>query len=275
MSGQYPPPANPVSSRSCVGRGRWSAARATGVLTAVLVAGCASTHDQLVDFVRAGDAAISTGQYTVHPPDAVTIHAPGATEIDGVMQRVRPDGKLSLRLLGDVHVAGLTPEEIADKLKTQLARYYIEPEVVVEVAHPRSAVYYVFGEVSNPGVKPFTGRDTLLSALAEARPTFLAWRSQVRVVRPAPDAQAPRIIVVDLEQMLRSGDSKRNVLLQPGDIIEVPPTPLAWLGHRVRELLYPFMPAIEAYTRPTEVLEANDIYEEQGNGGNDGDVPGR
>jgi polysaccharide export outer membrane protein len=234
---------------------------ATATLAVILATGCASTHEQMVAFLRSHDAPVSTGHYTVAPPDVIAFHAPGAGEIDGVVQRVRPDGKVALRLLGEVQVAGLTTQEIAEKLKAQLSRYYIEPEVVVEVAKYNSQQYFVFGEVANPGPKPYTGRDTLVKALAAAHPTFLAWRSQIRVVRPDSSGGESKVIIVDLDRMVHSGDVEQNVLLQPGDIIEVPPTPLAWVGHRVRELLYPVTPAVRLWDSPAEALETYDDYE--------------
>ena len=234
----------------------------------VLTSGCTTTtHNQMVAFLRSNEAAVSTGHYTVNPPDALAIHAPGAAEVDGVIQRVRPDGKLSLRLLGEVEVAGLTTQEIAEKLKMQLSHYYIEPEVVVEVVGYRSQQYYVFGEVGNPGPKEYTGRDTLLKALANSRPTFLAWRSQIRVVRPEPETGESKIIVVDLDKMVRDGETGQNILLQPGDIIEVPPTPLAWIGLRVRELLYPVSPILKAYSSPIDAMDTYDDYDRH-DGGN-------
>jgi polysaccharide export outer membrane protein len=244
-------------------------------LAVLLAAGCGPTHEQIVAFLRSNDAAVSTGHYTVNPPDGVGIHAPGAPEIDGVAQRVRPDGKVALRLLGEVHVAGLTTQEIAEKLRAQLSRYYIEPEVVVEVTQYWSQTYYVFGEVRNPGAKPYTGRDSLLRALAQASPTFLAWRSRIRVVRPAPDQDETKTIVVNLDEMIRTGNTDQNVLLQPGDIIEVPPTPLAWLGHRVRELLYPIEPAARAYVRPAEAVRAHETYEGSSDDDDDQGLLGR
>lgn len=233
------------------------------MLAISLTTGCASTHEQLVAFLRAHDAPVSTGHYTVAPPDMIAFHAPGTGEIDGVVQRVRPDGKVALRLLGEVYVAGLTTQEIAEKVRAQLSRYYIEPEVVVEVARYASQQYFVFGEVSSPGPKAFTGRDTLIKALAAARPTFLAWRSQIRVVRPDPEGGESKVIVVDLDKMVRSGDTGQNVLLQPDDIIEVPPTPLAWVGHRVRELLYPVSPAVRLWDSPSEALDTYDDYDDR------------
>jgi protein involved in polysaccharide export with SLBB domain len=236
------------------------AATVAVVVVACGLPGCGPTHGQLVEFLRSHELVTSTGHYTVLPPDAVTIHAPGSPEIDGVTQMVRPDGKITLRLLGEVHLAGLNTQEIAEKLQAQLSRYYVEPEVLVEVGAYRSQFYYVFGQVARPGAKAYTGRDTLLKALADARPTFLAWRSQIRVVRPAPDEQGRKTIIVDLDEMVRTGDVSNNFLLQEGDIIEVPPTPLAWLGLRVRELLYPLEPALRTYHEPTTVIRATDTY---------------
>ncbi|RMF78590.1 MAG: hypothetical protein D6744_09970 [Planctomycetota bacterium] len=239
--------------------------------TLLIATGCASRHGQLIAFLNSHDTAVATGHYTVMPPDVLVIHAPGAPEIDGGRQAVRPDGKIALRLLGEVHVAGLTTQEIADKLKMQLRRYYRDPEVVVDVARFASQHYYVFGEVVRPGPKLFTGRDTLLRALAEARPNFLAWRSQIRVVRPSPESGETKTITVDLDAMVARGDTSRDVLLQPGDIIEVPPTPLAWVGLRVRELLYPIEPIVDTYTRPARALAAYDYYQDR----NDDDTNGR
>lgn len=243
-----------------------------GLAALAALSGCATTHEQMVAFLRAHETEVSTGRYVVRPPDSITINAPGSPEVDGATQMVRADGKVALRLVGEVDVAGLTTEEIADKLKAQLSRYYVDPQVVVQIARYNSQFYYVFGEVASPGPKRYTGRDTLVMALAEAQPNFLAWRSQIRVVRPGPDGAENHVIVVDLDHMLRSGDMAQNILLQEGDVIEVPPTPLAWVGHRVRELLYPIQPAVDAYVRPTAAVRATDVYQDEfGSGDDDSD----
>jgi len=229
-------------------------------LLAALLAGCQSSHEHWVAFARSHETDVTAGEYVIQPPDSITIHAPVSAEVDGASQRVRTDGKVSLRLLGEVQIAGLTTDEAAHKLRAMLARYYQDPQVVVEVASNRSKQYYVFGEVQNPGPKPYTGRDTLLAAVARAAPTFQAWRSQVRLIRPDPTGQAPKVITIDLDAILRTGDASTNVLLAEGDIIEVPPTPLAWMGHRVRELLYPVEPVVSAYVGPAQAVEAERIY---------------
>jgi polysaccharide export outer membrane protein len=247
-----------------------------GAVLVMLGSGCATTtHEQMVTFLREHEAETSAGQYLVHPPDVIAIHAPGITEVDGSMQELRSDGRIVLRLLGEIDVAGLTTEEIGGKIETQLARYYRNPEVVVQVARFNSQFYYVFGEVAGPGPRPLTGRVTVLQALAEATPTFLAWRSQVRVTRPGIGEEEPKTIVVDLDHMIRSGDLTQNILLQPGDIIEVPPTPLGWFGHRVRELLYPFDPMFRLYNLPAQAIHSTRIYEDEWGSSSDTDSNSR
>ncbi|MBK9119088.1 MAG: polysaccharide biosynthesis/export family protein [Phycisphaerales bacterium] len=237
----------------------------------ILAGGCTSTHDQSVAFVRSDEAEVAVGTYIVRAPDALLIHAPGAPEIDGAIYGVRPDGKIVLRLLGEVDVAGLSTEQISAKLRAQLSRYYVEPEVAVAVANYRSQYYYVFGEVTSPGPRICTGRDSLLLALADAQPNFFAWRSQIRVVRPSPDGGERRVLIIDMDKMVDAGNTEQDMLLQPGDIIHVPPTPLAWVGHRVRELLYPVQPVLDAYNAPAQGIDSTRTYESEfGSGGSSG-----
>lgn len=225
-----------------------------------LAPGCANKRDREA-FVHRTQAEVASTTYLVRPPDAIRIHAPTAPEIDGVSQIVRADGRIALRLLGEVDVAGLTPDQVAEKLRGLLARYYIEPEVAIEVSGQNSAFYYVLGEVQSPGPRPITGRDSLLRAVAEARPTDLAWLSKVRIIRPGMSKDERKIITVDYADLVHDGDARADYLLHEGDIIEIPPTPLAWIGQRFRDLVYPVGPAVNTYAAPTGFLGAQSIYE--------------
>jgi hypothetical protein len=115
----------------------------------------------------------------------------------------------------------------------------------------------------------------LIKALADAQPTFLAWRTQIRLVRPSDEENRRKTIVVDLDHMLDSGDLSQNVLLQEGDIVQVPPTPLAWLGLRIRELLFPVQPALDAYNAPARGIESQHTYEDEFGSNSDGSDRGR
>jgi hypothetical protein len=67
---------------------------------------------------------------------------------------------------------------------------------------------------------------------------------------------------VNVDDIMQKGDLRGNVVLQPGDIIYVPPTPMGWVGLRVREALFPFTPIEEAYRTPTDFATATDRYED-------------
>ncbi len=236
----------------------WAAVVWIALLPAGL--GCANHHADLLEFLKDHEHLATAAEYRVGIPDQVTVSAPRVLEIDDVTQTVGVDGKVSFRLLGPVRVVGLTPREIAAKLEDLLAPYYEDPKVQVEVTEYASKKYYVFGDVAGAGPLPYTGKDSVIDALSAARPMFTALRSNIQVIRPSPDPDRQVRIHVDLDQMVQKGDLRMNVLLEPGDIVYVPPTVLGWIGHRFREILYPFMPAYQAYQVPANVLDASDEY---------------
>jgi polysaccharide export outer membrane protein len=181
-----------------------------------------------------------------------------------------------MRLLGEVHIDGMTVKEIAAKLTTLLKEYYEDPKVQVRVASYASKKIYVFGQVgggasvgstgtSGGRAVPYTGRNTLLDTLADAGMNIIAWRSQIKVIRADPDKHKRHVINVDIDRMVERGDTSMNLLLEPGDIVYVPPTPLGWVGLRVQELMFPFSPILNGYTMPATMINANDVYDRKRN----------
>lgn len=238
-------------------------ARIGVLLTALAVlcsafAGCAPKYEDLKVFSQSHRQDVAASNYRLEPPDVIEIESPIALEIDQEVQRIRSDGKISLRLIGEVQVSGLTPEEVAAKLEELLSRYYESPEVTVRVASYASKNVYVFGQVMDRGAHPFTGRDTVVSLIAAAQPNFLAWGAQVKVIRPSPNPEERHEIVVNVDDMLESGDMTDNFLLQEGDIVFVPPTPLGYVGLRIQELLFPISPAIATYNAPAQAINSTD-----------------
>lgn len=240
-----------------------------------LASGCQSSHKDMIQFLKSYEHDVSAIEYRVGIPDVISISAPQILEIDRVTQTIQPDGKLSLRLLGQVKVVGMTEKEIAAKLTDLLQPYYEDPKVQVRVQSYLSKRIYLFGQVAgmggmgNPGGGttqdrwisiPYTGRDTVLDVLAKTGLSFIAWRSQVHLIRSSHLEEERHDIVVDVDHMMRTGDTSNNVLLQPDDIVWVPPTPLGWLGLRIQEVLFPLQPVLNAYTFPAAVMNANDQY---------------
>ena len=228
----------------------------------LLLAGCQEKNEDIVAFLKAHEHVVSGNDYSLAPPDFVRISAPIAPEVDGGAHMIRSDGRISLKLLGEVKIAGLTTQEAAVKLETLLATYYIDPKVNIEVVGYQSKYIYVMGQVGSPGPRPFTGRDSFLDVVSRARPTFSAWKAKIEIIRPDPIEGKRKKLVLDYEKMVREGDLTANVLLQEGDVIYVPPTPLAWVGLRVRELLFPVQPVLEAYSAPARAISATEVYQD-------------
>ncbi len=241
------------------------------ILTGVVVlaaSGCATptSHKSLASFLKAHENTVSGTEARVGAADSIAIIAPKILEIDSEARVVRPDGKVSLRLIGEVKVAGLTAREIAAKLKELLAPYYHDPEVQIRILSQPGRTYYVLGQVASGGPQRYTGRDTLMDALVRASPTSIAWKSRVKVIRPSPFEGKRREIEVDVERMVKTGDTRLNVLLEPGDIVYVPPTPLGWIGLKIEEALYPVRPVIRAGTAPAAIGDIPDAYDSERRG---------
>lgn len=190
-------------------------------------------------FHRATEHDSSGAEYVIDPPDDIVIKAQNIKEIDNVKQTVRADGKISLNLLGEVKVAGLTPRQVQEELTKVAAKYYTNPDIKIEVA-AQSKFYMVFGRGANIQKKvPYTGNDNVIKALAEVGLSDHIWPQQVWVVRPGRDGQAPARAVVDFKKMAETGDLSQNYALQQGDIINLPDSPLSYFEFKTGQVLSP------------------------------------
>lgn len=236
--------------------------RACSVLIlSVFANGCAGKRADILHFLPQHEHEVSAIEYRVSIPDVVAISAPRVLEIDGEQQPIRPDGKINLRLLGEVKVAGMTAKEIAAKLEVLLSRYYQDPKVNVRVTAYNSKSFYVYGQTGSAGPRPYTGRDTLVDAVVNSGTNFMSWTSKVKIIRPAHDDIPVRTVVVDVEHMLKTGDWSKNILLEPNDIVYIPPTPGAWIGNKLRGVLYPIAPMAQAYVAPAQIRDLDKAYD--------------
>src|SRR6266480_1459343 len=162
------------------------------IIAAGLLLGCESAKQSTPNaegengiFHQATKHQLASREYRVDPPDEIVVKAPNIKELDGQRQKVRPDGKISLNLVGDVYLVGMTPSEINALLKKLVSKYYeADPDVKVEVV-ANSKFYYIFGKgVQRQGAYAYTGRDTVVWAMAQAGFNQGAWPQQVRVSRP-------------------------------------------------------------------------------------------
>ena len=217
---------------------------AAALACVTLLAGCfASRPEDIQAWAKPYETNVTADRYVVQPPDELELRCAQVPEVNMQRQRVRPDGKISFEVLGDFDVAGKTPEEISVVVGNRIKEHYTLSEehvVDVRVAVFASHVYYILGQVNRPGPRTYSGRDSTLMAISEAQPNPLAWRRRVQVVRPAgQEGTEPLIFEIDFKKMMERGDTTKDVLLQEGDVVYVPPTVLASIGMVLEEFISP------------------------------------
>jgi len=208
------------------------------------LAGCFSSHPaDIKAFAKPDQVIVTADRYVLQPPDEIEVHCSMVPEIHLQRQRVRPDGKVSFEALGEFEAAGKTPKELGDELQQKVIQLYTligDKPIEVRLIAYQSKSFYVLGQVYLPGPKIYTGRDSVLSALAEAQPNPMAWLERVQVIRPSADKNVkPKIFELNFDRMAAHGDTSKDVLLQEGDIIYVPPTVLAAMAMKVEEVIRP------------------------------------
>lgn len=133
---------------------------------------------------------------------------------------VRPDGMISMPLLGDVKAAGRTTTQLADEITVMLKKYIQDPNVTVVLSKVNSKIIYLLGEVAKPGPVEMTPGMTFLQAIATAGGlTQFANSKKIYILRI--DGGKERKIPVQYKRALK-GDISLNLDLNPGDTIVVP-----------------------------------------------------
>jgi len=133
---------------------------------------------------------------------------------------VRPDGMISMPLLGDVAAAGRTTQQLADEITVMLKKYIQDPNVTVVLAQVNSKKIYLLGEVAKPGPEEMTPGMTFLQAIATAGGlTQFANSKKIYILRV--DGGKEKKIPMQYKRALK-GDISFNLDLNPGDTIVVP-----------------------------------------------------
>ncbi|WP_236254332.1 polysaccharide biosynthesis/export family protein [Mucisphaera calidilacus] len=215
--------------------------------------GCQPTYTDYGDFVQTPKPLVTATEYRMAPPDSIHIGSKRVREIDGVTQQIRPDGMVSLPLVGEVFAAGKTPMELADEIEAHAQLYYEDADVAVRVVDYQSKKIYVFGEVGRSGPYSYDGTNTVFRTLALAQPNRLANPSKVQILRPNPDGTFRRKMTIDFDKMVKSGDTSLDAVLEENDVIYVPPNALASIGLACRQLLLPILPMSEVVNGPVSM----------------------
>ncbi|MBY0586101.1 polysaccharide export protein [bacterium] len=170
---------------------------------------------------------VSGPEYVVEPPDIIYVEGLNTLPTQPLVgeKLVRPDGTINLGFYGDLHVAGLTLSEIEAKIEERLRHYVKNPRVHVDMAAFNSKVFYVVGQVVQPGRVPWTGNETVLDAIMLAGGvTNFTNKCDIRLVRPTPECGCDIVLPVDYSAIINCGDTTTNYQILPGDRLVVPST---------------------------------------------------
>jgi len=135
---------------------------------------------------------------------------------------VRPDGVITLPLIGEIKAKGLTPIELQDQITASLRKLMSDPQVTVIVAEVRSLTFNVVGQVLKPGYYPLTRRMTVLDAIALSggfQP--FAKQKKVYVLRTQADGKQVKLLF-NYKDVIKGNRPDENIELQPRDTLVVP-----------------------------------------------------
>ncbi len=202
-----------------------------------LTFGCAAPQAMPGDFesqiAQPKTPLVTSPDYRLGASDVVNVEVRGQPELNRAAV-IRPDGKVTLMLVGDVYVSGRTAEEVDDLLTRMYSEYIIGPDVTVTVVGFNSKEIYMWGEVARVGPQPYTGEMTIFEAINRAGGTN--YRSEPKAVQIARNG---KVWKVDLDRMITRGKMNQNMYLQPGDSVFVPLNGFARMGFAMDNIFYP------------------------------------
>jgi polysaccharide export outer membrane protein len=159
--------------------------------------------------------------YAIGPGDILEISVWKNPELTSTVP-VRPDGRISVPLLGDVQAAGMTPLALKQTLTDGYKEYVTAPGVSVVVKEIHSRKIYVTGEVATPGVYDLQPRAKLMQAIALAGGLTPYAKGRVIVLRDSRDGKQDRRYEIEISSIVSGKKPQDNLLLQPGDTLVIP-----------------------------------------------------
>jgi polysaccharide export outer membrane protein len=166
-------------------------------------------------------SAVKPDSFVIGAEDVLSINVWKEQELSRQVP-VRPDGMISLPLLGDVKASGLTPLQLQEQLTTDLKKYISDPQVTVIVIQVNSIAFNIVGEVLKPGYYPLTRRMTVLDAIAMAG-GFRDFAKTKKIYILRTDASGKQVrIPFNYKNVIKGKNASQNVELQPRDTLVVP-----------------------------------------------------
>lgn len=160
-------------------------------------------------------------KYKIGADDVLSINVWNQKEVSREVP-VRPDGKISLPLIGDVQAAGLTPDQLQNELRAKFSKYLTNPTVTVIVVAIRSQRVNVLGQVLRPGTYPLIPPMGVIDAISAAGGLGqFAKAGDIYVLRTSPDGHRTRL-PFNYKDVLKGKKGSHDILLQTRDTVVVP-----------------------------------------------------
>jgi polysaccharide biosynthesis/export protein len=157
--------------------------------------------------------------YILQPGDKLRIEVYKDAQLSQSVQ-VRPDGKITLPLVGDIAAMGMKPIDLRERITAALRDYVNNPVVTVIVVEGTVPTAYIVGEVNHPGVVTLQGPMTVLQALAVAGGLKdFADAKNIRILRKS--GNGTQTIPFNYKEAIK-GDGSSALMLQAGDTVVVP-----------------------------------------------------
>lgn len=167
------------------------------------------------------NATAPPADYRLAPGDKLRVEVYKDAQLSQSLQ-IRPDGKVTLPLVGDIVAVDLTPIQLRDRIATSLKEYVTNPVVTVIVVEASPTTVYVMGEVTTPGSIPMRGSMTVLQALAMAGGfKEFANTKDIRILRRSGGIlKTEQTIPFNYNDAIKGRGGP--VYLMPGDMVVVP-----------------------------------------------------
>jgi len=167
----------------------------------------------------ADDVVVERPAYKIGVEDVLDINVWKNADVSGQVW-VRPDGRITVPLAGEVFVEGLTLQELAETVTERMKEYFTQPVVTITLVETNSYTIYLLGRINTPGVMKLRSPRTFLQVLAMAG-GFQEFADSDKVVVVRWEGQERTKIRVDVDKIIKK-DIGADFLMVPGDVIIVP-----------------------------------------------------
>lgn len=207
----------------------------------VLFSACTTTVNNPVPLATVNQMSqkAATTDYKITRGDELDLRFVYTPELN-TSATVRPDGKISAPLIGDIMVAGQSTTQLSESLKRAYGEQVKRPDVAINVRNFAAQRVFIGGEVGLPGAQPIVGQMSVLQAVMMAQGMRETAAEHAVIVRRGENNER-LVFSVNLEDIIEGKDTTQDVLLEPFDVVVVPRSGVAnvnlWVDQYIRNNL--------------------------------------